>query len=108
VNHLWQAARQDGIASPRRCPSCTQPFTGFRGSLVEVEPNLEVCTRCFWVWIGPASLVRLSALLAPSGAVQLASKLASQPARKLLGPGQEEATRAVCRLAAGVVLDALA
>jgi hypothetical protein len=108
VNHLWQAALQDGIESPRRCPSCTQPFTCFSGSRVEVEPRLEVCTRCFWVWLHPASLVRLAPILAPSGAALLATRLASHSTASTLAPGQGEASRALCRLAAGVVLDALA
>ena len=74
VNHLWQAALHDGRVSSVLCPSCTQLFTTFRGSPVSVEPYLEVCTRCYWVWLGPASLSSLSQLGASPTAVQRAEK----------------------------------
>ena len=70
VNHLWQAALHDGRVSPTRCPACQQPFTTFHGSQAYVEPQLEVCTRCHWVWLSPMSLSLLSQLREPPIAVQ--------------------------------------
>jgi len=86
VNQVWQAALQNGVPSARVCPSCTQPFTTFAGSRARVEPHLEVCTRCYWVWLSSASL----ALLADR-----------KPARRL------EPRENLLRLAAGVVRGAL-
>ena len=70
VNHLWQAALHDGRASSTRCPACRQPFTTFRGSQAYVEPYLEVCMRCYWVWLSPISLAALSQLREPPTAIQ--------------------------------------
>jgi Zn-finger nucleic acid-binding protein len=87
VNQLWQAALADAVPSPRICPSCTQPFAGFAGSRAKVEPNLEVCTRCYWVWLDSATL-----------------KLVSRVARPRLKAGKTPRD-ALLQLAAGVVLD---
>lgn len=60
VNQVWQAALKNGRVSATRCPSCTQPFTTFIDSAATVEPRLEVCTRCHWVWLSPTSMAALS------------------------------------------------
>lgn len=65
VNQLWQAARLEGQASSRICPSCTQPFTTLRGSPAGITPHLEVCTRCHWVWLSRSSLASLTRLRDP-------------------------------------------
>lgn len=64
VNQLWQAALRDGRSSPSSCPSCTQPFTTFDRSRARVEPRLEVCTRCYWVW-SPTSWAPLAQITGP-------------------------------------------
>ena len=56
VNHLWQAALHEGRRSRLICPSCDRPFTEFVGTGIAVSPRLEVCVRCFWVWLGPRAL----------------------------------------------------
>ena len=89
VNQVWQAALQNGVPSARQCPSCTQPFTTFRGSNARIEPDLEVCTRCYWVWLSSASLKLLSGVQQP----------------RL--PVRTEAKEALLLLAANVVLDVL-
>jgi len=75
VDQVWQAALHEGRASSTHCPSCGQPFTTFRGSEATVEPELEVCTRCYWVWLGPASLSSLARLRDPPTLVQRAEEL---------------------------------
>ena len=65
VNHLWQAALHDGRPSALICPSCAQPFTTFAKGRVAMRPKLEVCVRCFWVWLGPQALESLSAETPP-------------------------------------------
>jgi len=57
VNHLWQAALHNGRRSSLVCPSCERPFTEFVDAASALDPEqLEVCTRCFWVWLGPEAL----------------------------------------------------
>ncbi len=58
VNHLWQAAQTHGVASPLRCPSCTQALISL-GPEVAIEPAAQVCVRCFLVWLGQDSLAAL-------------------------------------------------
>lgn len=58
VNHLWQAAQTQGVASPLRCPSCTQALISL-GPDVAIEPAAQVCVRCFLVWLGQDSLAVL-------------------------------------------------
>jgi ribosomal protein L37AE/L43A len=58
VNHLWQGALHDGRESGLVCPSCDRPFTRLTGP--RANPRLEVCVRCFWVWLGPRALTALS------------------------------------------------
>jgi hypothetical protein len=58
VNHLWQGALHDGRESGLVCPSCARPFTRLVGP--RANPRLEVCVRCFWVWLGPRALSALA------------------------------------------------
>jgi hypothetical protein len=103
VNHLWQAALHDGRPSGLVCPSCAQPFTTFAKGRVAMRPKLEVCVRCFWVWLGPQALHSLSAdaprPLAIEGPEALARRAAPhEPA---------EARRVLGALTAGVLVRAL-
>ena len=59
INHLWQAARLHGEPSRKACPSCTQPLVELRPPKVEIEPALEVCCRCFLIWMERATLAAL-------------------------------------------------
>lgn len=59
VNHLWQAAQRFGRESQRACPSCTRPLLDFRPDEVELSPKLEVCCRCFLIWLDRPALLSL-------------------------------------------------
>jgi Zn-finger nucleic acid-binding protein len=98
VNQVWQAALQNGVPSARVCPSCTQPFTTFTGSRAKIEPHLEVCTRCYWVWLDSESL-------------RLLARITGRPRGLRRRSGSAigaEAQGTLLQLAANVVLDALA
>jgi hypothetical protein len=56
VNQLWQAALHHGRISKVVCPACTQPFTECGGVSAAANPQLQVCVRCFWVWLSPDGL----------------------------------------------------
>ena len=108
VNQLWQAALQNGVPSAQICPSCTQPFTTFTGSSARVEPNLEVCTRCYWVWLNSASLKLLSGVQKPPRELLLEEKLSPHSvgdSSPVSGPTR--AKEALLYLAADVVLGVL-
>jgi hypothetical protein len=51
VTQLWQAARHHGRPSAVVCPACTQPFTEVVGARIATTLQLQVCVRCFWVWL---------------------------------------------------------
>lgn len=57
VNALWQAALHHGRPSALVCPACTQPFidvaTTFGG-------RIQVCVRCYWVWLDSDALDQLA------------------------------------------------
>ena len=59
VNHIWQAARAHGRDSSLPCPSCTQPLLTFRPDEVSVSPKLEICCRCFFLWLDRDALATL-------------------------------------------------
>ena len=107
VQHLWQAALHDGLPSPKICPSCTQPFTTFSGSRVTLEPNLEVCVRCYWVWLGPASLSALSQLGEPPSAARRIEKIAATAALTETTKAMAEARGTLAWLAGRVILSLL-
>jgi hypothetical protein len=95
INHLWQAARLHGSLSRKICPSCTQPLIELRPPQVEIEPALEVCCRCFLIWMEKPALTALAAV----------------PQRpRLLGAGapEREGQRALLGGAAEAIRDALA
>src|SRR5262245_49106517 len=75
VNQVWQAALQNGVPSAQICPSCTQPFTTFTGSRARIEPPLEVCTRCYWVWLSSAALELISQPQHPIHGLQIRQTL---------------------------------
>jgi hypothetical protein len=61
VNQLWQAARRHGTPSRKACPSCTQPLVELRPPQVRIEPPIDVCCRCFLIWMERATLAALHA-----------------------------------------------
>lgn len=65
VNHLWQAAQRSGRPSVKKCPSCRRPLLRL-GPGVEIEPEIDVCIRCYVVWFEQAALEQLQ--LAPGEA----------------------------------------
>lgn len=103
VNHLWQAALHDGRPSALVCPSCAQPFTTFAKGRVVVRPKLEVCVRCFWVWLGPQALDSLSAAVPPP----LALEGPRAQVRRATPRERAEARRVLGSLTAGVLVRAL-
>ena len=106
VNQLWQAALHNGRVSSTHCPACKQPFTTFRGSQAYVEPYLEVCTRCYWVWLSPTSLSMLSQLREPPTTIQRIQERRQTPAlRGRRSPAQ--ARESLSWLAGEVILLAL-
>jgi Zn-finger nucleic acid-binding protein len=107
VNHVWQAALRNGRRSQLRCPSCGQAFTGFSGSQAVVEPELEVCTRCFWVWLSAQSLKHLGQLKEPPSAVQNIAKVAHAKATREELKAPSEARVYLGWLAAQVLLSLL-
>ena len=99
INHLWQAARLHGSLSRKICPSCTQPLIELRPPQVEIEPALDVCCRCFLIWMEKPALTALAG--------------AAPPRTILLGPGAarvppREGQRALLGGAAEAIRDALA
>ncbi len=62
INHLWQAAHGSGRPSVKKCPSCRQPLLRL-GPGVEIEPEIDVCIRCYVVWFEQGALEQLQ--LAP-------------------------------------------
>lgn len=59
INHLWQAAHHSGRASIKSCPSCRQPLLTL-GPEVSVEPEFDVCIRCYVVWFEQVTLEHLA------------------------------------------------
>lgn len=57
VNALWQAALHHGRPSPLVCPACTQPFTRVATTF---GGRIEVCVRCYWVWLDSDVLDQLA------------------------------------------------
>lgn len=60
VNQLWQTALHGGRPSKLACPSCSQPFTEYRGANAAMSAQLKVCVRCFWVWLRPGAFLSSS------------------------------------------------
>jgi hypothetical protein len=58
IQHLWQAAQRSGRSSFKSCPSCRQPLLSL-GPEVEIEPEFDVCVRCYVVWFEQATLEQL-------------------------------------------------
>ena len=58
INHLWQAAHGSGRPSVKKCPSCRQPLLRL-GPGVEIEPEIDVCIRCYVVWFEQVALEQL-------------------------------------------------
>jgi hypothetical protein len=58
INHLWQSAQHAGRPSIKACPSCRQPLTTL-GPEIEIEPEFDVCIRCYVVWFEQVTLEHL-------------------------------------------------
>lgn len=56
VSHVWQAAWKHGTASERACPSCARPLLEMRAPEVVLEPRVDVCLRCYLVWLGAEAM----------------------------------------------------
>jgi len=102
VNQLWQTALHNGRTSTVVCPACAQPFTEFRGASAEVNSQLKVCVRCFWVWLRPGVLSSLSTEDLPPLELGVGRTLAQGAARKE-ATTPTEARHALSSLAAGVL-----
>src|SRR5690349_22382981 len=61
VNRVWQTALHGGRDSILVCPSCAMPFT----EIADAGGELQVCTRCFWVWVGPRTSAPAPSALLP-------------------------------------------
>src|SRR5262245_66460746 len=100
INHLWQAARLHGSLSTKACPSCTQPLLELRPPQVVIEPRLEVCCRCFLIWMERPPLQALR--MPPPPALGAGARLGAGTPRE-----NAEGQRALLGGAAGAILDAL-
>lgn len=60
VNRLWQAALHEGRPSRRTCPACVQPFIALGWPRPAGPAAIEVCVRCYWVWLGSEVLDALT------------------------------------------------
>lgn len=58
VNRLWQAAQKHGVPSSRQCPSCNNQLLEVLPPHATIEPGVDVCIPCFFVWLGPEALSR--------------------------------------------------
>jgi ribosomal protein L37AE/L43A len=103
VNHLWQAALHDGRRSPLVCPSCARPFTKFARAGAAVGAQIEVCVRCFWVWLSPSALSSLSAGVTPPPALDHVRELPRRAAPPEPDTAAAEARHVLGSLAAGVL-----
>lgn len=56
VNHLWQAAWKHGLEGEHPCPGCARPLLELRPPHAEIRPRIDVCIRCYLVWLGPEAL----------------------------------------------------
>jgi len=59
VDHLWQSAQRSGRPSVKSCPSCRQPLLSL-GPEIEIEPDFDVCIRCYVVWFEQVTLEHLT------------------------------------------------
>ncbi len=107
VNEVWRAALREGLASASICPSCTQPFTSLSGSPVDAQPELEVCTRCSWVWLNPKSLAMMSELREPSPPVLAMQRLAESSALREAALSHSEAKQYLHEVAGFALLEVM-
>jgi len=103
INHLWQAARLHGSLSSKICPSCTQPLIELRPPQVVIEPALDVCCRCFLIWMERPTLEALRVQPPRPRALGAGPALATGGDRRTAAEGQ----RALLGGAATAILDAL-
>lgn len=100
VTGIWQAALHGGGRRSRHlCPSCALPFTTLAGSGMRID----VCIRCYWVWLGPRALAAMGKPALP------APQPPSGWSRRRIGKDQVlmlDAPRALGTLAAEVITDA--
>jgi len=68
-----------------------------------VRPKLEVCVRCFWVWLGPQALESLGGEVTPPPMLPRPRALIAGPAPR----DPAEARRVLGSLTARTLADAL-
>jgi Zn-finger nucleic acid-binding protein len=56
INHVWQSAQRHGVESARICPSCARPLLETQHPDVEITPHIDVCLRCYLVWLNADAL----------------------------------------------------
>ena len=54
VDQLWELARSATAAGPRRCPACERPMKAVTLPGDGSAMDLDVCTRCYFVWFDAA------------------------------------------------------
>ncbi|MBI3933059.1 MAG: rhomboid family intramembrane serine protease [Acidobacteria bacterium] len=54
VDHLWELARSTTADGPRRCPACERPMKTVTLPLAASSTEIDVCTRCYFVWFDAA------------------------------------------------------
>lgn len=59
VDHLWELARGVTAEGPRRCPACVRPMKTVSLALGPGSMELDVCTRCYFVWFDAAEFEEL-------------------------------------------------
>jgi hypothetical protein len=103
VNRLWQTALHAGRSSALVCPACAQPFTELDRVAGGGAPQITVCVRCFWVWLGSETIAALSAPALAPPALEAAEMLDRDTAGHSADVHAGEAHRALGALAAGVL-----
>lgn len=59
VDHLWELARGATADGPRRCPACVRPMKTVLLALGPSSMEIDVCTRCYFVWFDAAEFEEL-------------------------------------------------
>ena len=81
VDHLWELARATTAESGRRCPACERPMKTVALPLGDHSTELDVCTRCYFVWFDAAEF---DALPPPRPSREAAEKKLPLEARLML------------------------
>ena len=89
LDHLWQTAHRQAVASERHCPSCKKAM-----QLVQQDdsPTLDLCPVCYFIWLDAGELDAL-----PKKAPPVERHPLSPEARAEFRELQAELQRAVAR-----------